>query len=124
MLQDHSVSLPDAHMAVINMIRLGATTIEFKHKKILSFFQVFDGSGLDIITTVIKFIGIMTEIIKYFQQVGIDLFMQVGKMRSAIMIAGIRQVKYLAGRDDAAKPVTMPVFHFFKSVTRAWMSFN
>src|SRR5687767_14167337 len=85
-MKNNPISFPDAHIAVINVIGFSATAIEFKNEEILSLLQVFDRSGLDIITTVKEFIGIMTQLIKYFQQVLIDLFVQVGKMCAAVMV--------------------------------------
>src|SRR5690349_2526953 len=110
-MKDDAVSLPDAHPTIINVIGFRTATIEFQDQEILAFFQVFDRCGLDIITAIIELICIMTQLVKYFMQVLIDLFMQIGKMSSPVMISRIREVKDLSLRDNTVKTVTMTMLH-------------
>ena len=59
-MQDDPVGLPDAHAAIINMIGLCATTVEFKDQEILSLLQVFDRCCFNVIAAIEELIGIMT----------------------------------------------------------------
>ena len=88
------------------MIGLGAGAIEFKNRKILSLLQVLNRSCFNIIAAVKKLVVVMTELIKYLMQVFIYLVMQVGKLCTAVMIARIRQIKYLVLRNHPVKTMS------------------
>ena len=89
-MKNDPVGFPDTHSAIVDMIGFGAAAVELKDEKVLALFQVFDRSGLDIITAIIEFIGVMAQFIKDLVQVLIDLLMQVGEMGAAVMVTGIR----------------------------------
>ncbi len=54
----------------------------------------------------------MAELIKHFMHPLIDLIMKIGKMSTAVMIAGLGQVKNLDVGYNPVKPVSVPMFHF------------
>src|SRR5688572_11019479 len=122
-LQYLPVCLPDAHITIINMIGFRAASIKLKDQEIPAFFQVFDRSCFNIITSVIEFVSIMTELIKYIMKVLIDLVVQVGELRPAVMITRIGQIKYFVFRNYPVETVTVTVFHFFHPVFRPGMFF-
>src|SRR5690349_14312520 len=99
------------------MVRFRTTAIEFQYLEIFPLFKIFNRGGLNIIPAIIKFTAIMAEIIKDFLQVGINFFVEVRKMRPAVMIPRIREIKNFPRRYDAAETMTMPVFHFFHTET-------
>ena len=124
MMQDRSVSLPDAHPAIVDMVGFGATAIELKDLEILPLFQVLYGTCLNIIADVVKFIGVMTQFIKHLQKIFIYLPVQVGKVRAAIMIARIREVEYLPRSDHPVEAMTVTVSHLFHPVPGPGVGFD
>ena len=93
MMKDYPICLPDAHPAIIDMIGLGAAPVEFEDQEILSLFEIFDGCSFNIITAIIELVGIVTQVIENLVQVLIDLLMQVGKMRAAVVITCVREIE-------------------------------
>ena len=71
------------------MIGFRTTAIKFQDQEILSFLKIFNRSCFNIITAIEKFISIMAEFIKYILKIFIDLVVKIGKMSTAVMIAGI-----------------------------------
>src|SRR5205085_11847350 len=89
-------------------------SIEFKNRKVLSPFQIFNRSSFDVVASVEEFFVIMTQLIKNSGEILIDLVMQIGEMSSTVVITCIGQIKYLIFRNDPVKPVAVAMLHFFK----------
>jgi hypothetical protein len=65
--------------------------------------------------------GVMTQIIKDFQQAFIYLARKINKPRAAIVVAGIGKIKMLVHVKYTIKPVLMPVPHLLEPVLCARM---
>ena len=91
-LEDHCVSLPDTHTAIIDMVWFGTTSVKLDDLEIAAIFQVFNRTCFNIITPVIE-PGLVAQPIKHFMHALVDFIMEIGELRAAVMVAGVRQVK-------------------------------
>ena len=71
------------------MIGLCAATVELKNRKIFALLEFFDRIAFNIVTAVVKFVCVVTQFIKNFQQPLIYFLAEVNKSCAAVMIAGI-----------------------------------
>jgi hypothetical protein len=85
----NAIGFPDTHTTIIDMVGFGATPVEFKNQEIFTLFKVLNRSCFDIVTPIIKFIRVMTQVIKNFCQVSINFFVKIGEMSTPVMITRI-----------------------------------
>src|SRR5690606_30522818 len=68
--------------------------------------------------------SLFNQLVKHFMHFLIDLFVEIGEMRAAVVIARIGKKKYFPLGNDPVETMPVTVLHFFHAKTSPRMSFH